>query len=54
MLDPVCSAVDFKPHGPELERGTVARLLTELDFVVGPDCVDFVRYGLERGFDHSL
>lgn len=54
ILDPVCSAVDFKQHRPELERGTVARPLTKLDAVVGPDCVDFVRYGLARGFDHSL
>ena len=54
MLDPVCSADDFKLHGPELERVRVARLLTELDAVVGPDYVDFVRYGLERGFDRRL
>ena len=31
----------------------VALLLTKLDAVVSPDCVDFVRHGFEHSFQQS-
>ena len=34
MLDPVCGADHFKPHGPRIRRVAVALLLTKLDAVV--------------------
>ena len=41
MLDTVCGADHFKPHGPGIRSVTVALHLTKLDAVVGCDCAVF-------------
>ena len=48
MVDTICGADHVKPHGPEIRRVTVGLLLTKLDAVVGYDCVDFVRHGVDH------
>lgn len=48
VLDPVCLADQFEPHGPRIDGVPVSGLLSELDTVARREEALFVSYGHAR------